>query len=399
MIHHATGRQVVIPGYLHWTIFPTLGLSADNVQIESPANFAGDGSFVSIGHFTAGIDPYMLTQQKVKITELALSDVKINLVKNTLGQTNWQNPSSEDKNQNTKSTGDQQEESQNPSQSRSDHSSFTSSVTLARFILNNAEIRYQDQQNHKDFKLAQVNLKFSNASFNKTFPVNSSFVLSTSTLSQPIRVNFFADMTVNRQSRHSDEINLVFDHLDAKTNQYEWRGKLEDNLTKDNIAGISGQLTVSGSHGSFKGIDLYYYSDLADALVNKTSSSRQDTHETPFNQLQATLEIEDGLVNNQNLTITAEQMEAKGSGQVNLLTQRINYQLSLQRLTQGKEVKPRGPAIPLIITGDINRPSIRPDWQEFLVGQLQVQLQQHGEEWGKKIDKALQQGLQALVGN
>jgi uncharacterized protein involved in outer membrane biogenesis len=389
VIHKTTGRQVVIQGRLNWTFYPTVGISASNVDISSPSDFAGGTPFMFIGNLTAGIDFVGLTQRKIQINKLILDNIKLNLVKNTLGQTNWQfnktdKVNSLSKDQNNQITTTEKNNYQ------------VSSVTLSQIDIKNSEINYLDQQNKKEFKVSNLNLSMNDAAINKTFPLRASFIFSTPKISQPINVNFSANMTVE-QTQH--QLNLIADNLNAKTNQYQWQGNLEDNLNKKDIASISGRLTVSGSHGSFKGIDLYYYSDLANALIQKTKPTRPDTHETPFNQLQASLNISNGLVNNQNLTILADQMEAKGHGQINLISQNLNYQISLQRLTQGAEPKPRGPTIPLNISGDINSPAIRPDWQGFLVDQLQVQLKEHGEEIGQKIDNAIQQGLQNLIGN
>jgi len=391
VIHEITGREVTIGGRLNWTFYPTLGINATNVIISSPPGFASNAPFMSIGDLTAGVDFSYLSQKKIQINKLTLNNLNLNLVKNSIGQTNWQLKNTQ---YNTSVNTDKTHQT---SSSSSDNSAFqVSSVTLLQIDVKNSQIHYQDQQNKKEFKLSNLNFALKNAVINKPFPIQTSFVFSTPKISQPINVVFSADMTVEK---NQDQINLIADNLNAKTNQYQWEGKLEDDLNKKDIVAISGKLTVSGEHGAFKGIDLYYYSDLADALVHKTKPTRQDTHETPFNQLQASLDIQNGIVNNENLTIQANQMEAKGQGQISLVTQNLNYQISLQRLTQGTEPKPRGPAIPLNITGDIDSPKIRPDWQAFLVDQLQAQLQQHGEEWGQKIDNAIQQGLQSLVGN
>ncbi len=392
MLQKSTGREVSIHGMLHWTIFPQLGISMDNVTLSNPYNFATSSAanmpFLTIAHGQAGIDLSRLSNHDVEINSLVLDGVKLNLIKNSLGQVNWQIKKSDPKPSNI--------QVKNGEIIYQDKHSFIrfSDVKLTQFHVKNSEINYTDEINKKYYRFNHINLDSQNIILNKSFPVKASFILNTSQISQPININLSADMTIGNNLEK-----LLLENINAQTNQYQWRGSLEDSLSKQDLTAISGHMTVVGNNGAFNGIDLYYYSDLADALIHKTQPTKQDTHQTPFKQLQALLDIQDGIVSSKSFTIQADKMEASGKGWINLITHQIDYQLSLQRLTQGNEIKPRGPAIPLVITGDFSKPTIRPDWQSFLVGQLSDQIQQKSEVLGQKIDQAIQQGLQSLISN
>ena len=69
--------------------------------------------------------------------------------------------------------------------------------------------------------------------------------------------------------------------------------------------------------------------------------------------------------------IEAPKMRAMGNGTANLITQELDYQLQLQRLTSGTIIKDRGPAIPILITGSFSGLQIRPDWSALVVSQAQ----------------------------
>jgi hypothetical protein len=68
-------------------------------------------------------------------------------------------------------------------------------------------------------------------------------------------------------------------------------------------------------------------------------------------------------------------------------------------MTSGTETKPRGPAIPIVVTGTFSDPHIRPDWTKLAVSQLKAQIKTEIEKYKDKIPEKIQQGLQNLLGN
>ena len=134
-------------------------------------------------------------------------------------------------------------------------------------------------------------------------------------------------------------------------------------------------------------------------MINQTQPKRQDTHQTSFNSIRGILDIRNGVVSNQDLLIQAQGINASGQGTADLVNQQLDYKISLQRLTGGSEAKPRGPAIPLLVTGSFSDPKIRPDWTSLAVKQIKSQIEAQIEKHKDQIPEDIQKGLQSLLGN
>lgn len=216
-------------------------------------------------------------------------------------------------------------------------------------------------------------------------------------------------------------INAIFQHIDIQPLlrslekifhlQLSGRGDLSANLITvgnrlpDIKTHLNGNASFMIKDGVLHGIDIPYYSNLADALANKSQPTLSNTQQTSFGKLTGTAQISQGIVSNHDLLMEAPQMRVTGNGTANLVTEQLNYRLELQRLTSGSVVKLRGPAIPLLINGSFSAPKIRPDWQVLLVNeaknQFKEQLQKKTQETfgeNSQLNEQLQQGLSALLG-
>ena len=387
-IQQETGRKVMIEGPLQWTFYPAIGIRASRVNIKNPPQFKSlgkDDIFISAQGITASVLLRPLLNGQLQFENLLLEGAQINLIKNNQGQVNWQiqfSPFSMRQAAVSKDAVLKPEEVKRFFR--------LSAVTLSGLKINNSQIVYDNEIQHKKFIFNHIYIDSKNIALNMPFPLQMSFELTAPDISQmPIKVNLTSEIKLNPDK-------IILQHIKANTNQYHWEGTLQSLLARKDLSALSGELYVTAKKGVFKGIDLYYYSDAALSLINKTVSSRIDTHETPFDNVQARMDIQNGLLTTPYFFITAPSVQARGTGEINLLTQVIAYHLSLQRMTNGVQIKPRGPAIPLIITGNIAHPVIRPDWKSFLFAQVKEQFSQHGLEISQKINQAVQKGLQLL---
>jgi AsmA protein len=146
-------------------------------------------------------------------------------------------------------------------------------------------------------------------------------------------------------------------------------------------------------------MDLYYYADMADSLSNKQPPKLSNTQQTPFESLTGTAQIRSGVLENNDLFIKATRINASGQGTANLNTAQLDYRLSLQRMTSGTTISPRGPAIPLTITGDFSKPSVNVDVTSLAVSEVKKQIDDKVQEYAPQINKKLAEGIQSLLGN
>ncbi len=83
-----TGRKLKIDGALHVTLFPALGVRADNVTL---ANVVGGhaATFASMGELRVAVRLWPLIGGRVEVSEIVLDRPVINLERDSAGQGNW----------------------------------------------------------------------------------------------------------------------------------------------------------------------------------------------------------------------------------------------------------------------------------------------------------------------
>lgn len=87
-IEKQTGRQVVFGGDVRFSIWPTLGIQADNVAFAN-ADWAGPEPLLTAGRLTIGVDAADLIRGDIRITELTAIIPHLNLETREDGIGNW----------------------------------------------------------------------------------------------------------------------------------------------------------------------------------------------------------------------------------------------------------------------------------------------------------------------
>jgi len=199
----------------------------------------------------------------------------------------------------------------------------------------------------------------------------------------------------------------------ADTQQLQGIGDIKFELTH------TPEFTRGNSHitvkqGVVQGFDLDYYYDLADSIINKTSQPTQKTSgQTHFNQLTATLHLNNQLLNNPDLLVVGDDYKITGKGNLNLQQSLIKYDVMAIRLNDVEQLKKDLP-LAVKIKGPLNNPTITPDLNVY----AQMLLEQEGEriinrelnkligkdkdstsgsdDAGSKIEKEISKGLKKL---
>ncbi|HEX7235314.1 MAG TPA: AsmA family protein, partial [Gammaproteobacteria bacterium] len=142
--------------------------------------------------------------------------------------------------------------------------------------------------------------------------------------------------------------------------------------------GLDGDVSFSVTKGSLEGIDLWFELRRARArLDGDTLPERGDApRRTTFSSLSATGVVEDALLTNRDLNGTLDFMTVDGSGTVNLLDDKINFDLKAAMVDGPKlqsdpaMVKYAGKTLPLKVTGTIDAPSVLPDFSAIVRQQV-----------------------------
>ncbi len=129
-----------------------------------------------------------------------------------------------------------------------------------------------------------------------------------------------------------------------------------------NLNGIS---QFNFKNGTILGVDLGYLVDSASALVKREPNTAKNTDQTNFGTLSGTGVIRSGVISNNDLFADTPRFSIHGSGDIDLVNQKINYALQTvvkQRSDQkNNALNLYGVTLPVLITGQLDNPSIRLD--------------------------------------
>lgn len=184
----------------------------------------------------------------------------------------------------------------------------------------------------------------------------------------------------------------------AKLNRISGRGNVTLNVTAHGnttaalIGSLDGHAAANLANGALQGIDLWSAINSAVALAQRHSLPTKGIgNSTPFDAFRASADLSNGVATTRDLVIASGSLRVTGQGTANLVTQAVNYRVNAAILN--------GPAtgaalanVPLLITGSLKSPSVRPDTQGLVKSLAQQQLQKHKGEVKSKL-RGLLKGL------
>ncbi|MGH8288251.1 MAG: AsmA family protein [Steroidobacteraceae bacterium] len=191
----------------------------------------------------------------------------------------------------------------------------------------------------------------------------------------------------------------------AKFNRVSGRGNVTMNVTANGnttaalMRSLDGHVAANLTNGAIDGLDLWSAVNGAVALAQKHSLPTGGTGQsmgqsmgqsTRFDTFKASAELANGVATTKDLDIDSGDLHVTGQGTTNLVTGTVDYRVSAAIL--------KGPlsgtlaSIPLLISGTMTSPSVRPDTQALVKSLAQQQLQKHKGEIENKL-KGVLKGL------
>ena len=171
---------------------------------------------------------------------------------------------------------------------------------------------------------------------------------------------------------------------------------------------LNGNLKFSLTDGFLKGIDINHQMEIAAALFKKQMpQTASGSNQTAFNSLSGTIIFNNGIAANNDLSLQAPTLQVSGTGQVNLFTQAINYELlvkspgdAIHAINQLQQFL--GGAIPIHITGNYHNPQIYPDEKVIAKATIKYLVKKNTSKIADTLDKkfnGLGSMLQKQLGN
>jgi uncharacterized protein involved in outer membrane biogenesis len=426
-VYNATGRQITFGGNLHWSFSP-LGIEASNVKLSNPKGFS-QPTMISVKQFNFHVEFWPLLKGKVHTTAIVVNGLTLNLIQTKRGKNNWEMAPLHAQHQASSPRKQKTTSKPRPPTHHESGEHESADFSIPSFKLKNATITWQDQKTGQRIAINQLNLNAKNIRANKDYH-NLNDALRHITANATVTVKNLTAFKANIENLAAtvSAKNGIIDAapITAKLYQGKLQGQAQLNVTgntpkitaKTDITNLQLKLllndmyryhkltgtahlnaqitahsfdknrflrTLNGHYktevrnGALQGVDLAYYGQTLASLIKREAPAKQHGgNYTDFGDLIATGPIRNGIVNVKTLSLTSPVLNVKGSGNANLLTQRLNLSLDVT-LVKGSTEKQTAiaPVLPVKVSGAFDDPDFDPEYQAIVQSVAKHAIEKH----------------------
>jgi AsmA protein len=167
----------------------------------------------------------------------------------------------------------------------------------------------------------------------------------------------------------------------AKLNRVSGRGNVTLDVTAHGsttsamLASLDGHATANLANGAINGLDLWSAINSAVTLLQKhTVPSGGMGKSTRFDEFKASADLTNGVAATKDLDIASGDLHVTGQGTTNLVTGAVAYRLNAA-LLKGASGGGALANIPLLVSGTMTSPTVRPDTQALVKSVARQQLE------------------------
>ncbi|MEE9302348.1 MAG: AsmA family protein [Thiotrichaceae bacterium] len=196
LVNKQTGRELSIDGDLKLAVYPDIAIEMGNTSLSNASGFAGD-QFATIGSAQISVEVLPLLKKVIKVDEIRLNGLKLNLHRKADGSTNWDDLSQKKK---------EDTEADKPPAKIVEE--MLNNLSVAGVSLKDADIHWRDDQSGQDIRLAPVNLKTGTFKPGKPLPVDLSLVMKQKNPAMTISAEATTTVTLSDNNQHFSLANL-----------------------------------------------------------------------------------------------------------------------------------------------------------------------------------------------
>ena len=181
----------------------------------------------------------------------------------------------------------------------------------------------------------------------------------------------------------------------AKLNRVSGRGNVALDVTARGkttaamLASLGGRAAANLANGAINGLDLWTAVNSAVALVQKhavpSGGVGKSTH---FDAFKASADLANGIASTKDLDIASGDLHVTGQGTTNLVTGAVDYRLNAA-LLKGAAGGAALANVPLLVSGTMTSPTVRPDTQGLVKSLAKQQLEKHKGQIENKLRNVL----------
>ena len=324
----ATGRDLKIAGPVSLTIFPSIGVKAEDVSLSN-ASWASGSDMIKLKQIDIGIRLLPLLSKRIEISRINLNGLDAHLQSNAEGQSNWvlAAPLAQGVAANTNT---------DKSESAAPSNGDDSFVSIENVSITDARISYQDGSGLQnifevqhlslsgggDKTAIQLDMKHANDSLGVSGKVTSVRKILNSWNASPLKVNIDLDITLNGKSLlvrgdvHKTPQQLVSFDIALKSKSFD----LTSLVAGSALAVSDGKIPRTAS--KLKGQSKYFFNEdhlpfnllpMANGKVNVDIAQLGLPDQEPIRDLRATFTFSDDRINMQDFSFELGNGRAQGN--------------------------------------------------------------------------------------
>lgn len=179
----ATGRTLVIDGEIALSVFPWIGVEIGQASLGNAPGF-GDTPFASVGVVEVRARLMPLLRKEIEVDRIVLRDLKLDLVIDEQGKSNWADLAGAGGEEAPASTG-------SPA---ADGGAAVAGLVISGVQIESARVSYADRQAKAEYVVDKLNLKTGEVSPGKRFPMELGFDVAVSEPQVSGRVDIAGDV-------------------------------------------------------------------------------------------------------------------------------------------------------------------------------------------------------------
>lgn len=242
-IYAKTGQVLVINGNMHWSLFPWMGLKAENLTYYNAPSFTPK-IFVSAKEMDIKVKLIPLITGQVEIGNITLNNAVLNLIKNKSGQYNWQ----------MLSHGQRKKDS---SKEENHTSSTIANMSITSLKIKNSKLNWHDQQKNSHVAINRLNIDSKSIQFGQPFPLILDFdVINKDNKELSLNIHSNITITPNYKQFRLQDLKLRGEYF-SKNNKIDFKvfGEIDTDLQQETLLSslnysfenINGQMSIKGT--------------------------------------------------------------------------------------------------------------------------------------------------------
>jgi AsmA protein len=223
LVREKTGRELQLPGDIHLSVFPGLGVSTGRIVLNNTQDFP-ERPFATIEKSDIKIKLMPLFSRQIQVNRIVLQGLRLNLIKNKQGAVNWADLMALNESETEKNATDA-DSRQTPGRVPDTGTDFA----IDEITVEQAALDWDDRQSGKRIEVKDLDLKAENVAFDRPVAAAVSFRIAKTGVQPLNSFKITSNLKITRQFEFFDFTDFELNYLrkDSADPARSWAARLK----------------------------------------------------------------------------------------------------------------------------------------------------------------------------